>query len=472
MLFCSAAVLLPCFWHRHIQATDLGSHVYNAWLAQLMRQGLAPGMHFVPRTSNVLFDLMLDALFRHFGPIVAERAAVSLAVLVFFWGAFALCSAASGAASWRVSPLLAMFSYGWVFNMGFMNLYISVGASLFALAIIWKGSRWDFLLLIPLSVLIWMAHPTGAAGLICFGLFLLLARKLPPRLHFILVATTALIYLSLLWWATSCRFFWYSGPEHGWTSGADQLNLYGDIYRWVAWAVLLLAGLTILIGIWQQDRKISFRNTWVQLYLLMALVLFTVPAEFIDPSLQVVGFVQYRLSVYAAVLICCLTAMAKPRNWLVAGFSVVAVAFFSLLFYHTSQLEHLEEKVEQAVAHLQPGDRVVATLLPLPGRIHEEHIVDRACIGHCFYLGNYEPTSFQFRTWAAPHNKVAAASGLISFQMQRGIYLVRKEDLPLKEIERCGPQLDDICMYDLNAGELNGQRVLDRLGLPPNTPAY
>ncbi len=28
----SAGLLIPCFWHRRIEAGDLGSHVYNAWL--------------------------------------------------------------------------------------------------------------------------------------------------------------------------------------------------------------------------------------------------------------------------------------------------------------------------------------------------------------------------------------------------------------------------------------------------------
>jgi len=35
----SAAILIPCFWQRHIQAGDLASHVYNAWLAQLVGDG-------------------------------------------------------------------------------------------------------------------------------------------------------------------------------------------------------------------------------------------------------------------------------------------------------------------------------------------------------------------------------------------------------------------------------------------------
>src|SRR5271169_6675008 len=54
----SAAVLLPCFWHHRIVAGDLGSHVYNAWLALLVQRGQAPGVWLTNRWNNVLFDFM------------------------------------------------------------------------------------------------------------------------------------------------------------------------------------------------------------------------------------------------------------------------------------------------------------------------------------------------------------------------------------------------------------------------------
>ena len=44
----SLAVLIPCYWHRYIQAGDLGSHVYNAWLAQMVQQGRGGAQHEGP----------------------------------------------------------------------------------------------------------------------------------------------------------------------------------------------------------------------------------------------------------------------------------------------------------------------------------------------------------------------------------------------------------------------------------------
>ena len=37
----SAALLAPCYWHAQIEAGDLASHVYNAWLGQLIERGQA-----------------------------------------------------------------------------------------------------------------------------------------------------------------------------------------------------------------------------------------------------------------------------------------------------------------------------------------------------------------------------------------------------------------------------------------------
>src|SRR5579859_7499794 len=106
----SGVVLIPCFWQRRIEAGDLSSHIYNAWLAQQIDFGRAPGLTIAPVTTNVLFDLILSGLFRSFGAEAAQRIAVSLVVLIFFWGAFALASATSKAPPWFLAPCLAMLS--------------------------------------------------------------------------------------------------------------------------------------------------------------------------------------------------------------------------------------------------------------------------------------------------------------------------------------------------------------------------
>src|SRR5262252_8090878 len=72
----SMVLLIPCFWHAHIEAGDLGSHVYNAWLAQLAEKGQAPGIIVVRQWNNVLFDIALDRSARLVGWRAAERIVV------------------------------------------------------------------------------------------------------------------------------------------------------------------------------------------------------------------------------------------------------------------------------------------------------------------------------------------------------------------------------------------------------------
>jgi len=140
LLTISALILVPCFWHRHIEAGDLGSHVYNAWLVQLIEHGQAPGLRIAYPSTNILFDSLLSGLAKILGLHAAEILSVAIAVLIFFWGAFALVTAETRRAPWLLTPLLAMVAYGWTFEMGFFNYYISLGLSFFALAILWRGT--------------------------------------------------------------------------------------------------------------------------------------------------------------------------------------------------------------------------------------------------------------------------------------------------------------------------------------------
>ncbi|MGB6596201.1 MAG: hypothetical protein WBE70_03675, partial [Candidatus Acidiferrum sp.] len=108
ILAISTAMIVPCLWHKHIEAGDLASHVYNAWLAQLMEKGQAPGLYFVRQGDNVLVDWMLPHTANLLGFAVAEKIVVSLCVLIFFWGVFSLVVAVSGQPPWFLAPCIAM----------------------------------------------------------------------------------------------------------------------------------------------------------------------------------------------------------------------------------------------------------------------------------------------------------------------------------------------------------------------------
>ncbi len=172
----SVLILIPCFWHRRIEAGDLGSHVYNAWLVTLIEQGRAPGLYVVPQYSNVAVDALLVFFGKWLGFLAAERIVVPLCILVFFWGAFALITAAARKPPWLLTPVLAMVAYGYTFEMGFLNFYLSLGLAFFAIALVWHGNLRHWIAAIPLALLTYLAHPVGLAVLLGFVAFIKLSQ--------------------------------------------------------------------------------------------------------------------------------------------------------------------------------------------------------------------------------------------------------------------------------------------------------
>src|SRR5271168_5088881 len=155
----SAAVLAPCFWHARIEAGDLPSHVYNAWLAQLIEKGQAPGLYFSHQHNNVLFDLAMLHAANVFGFAVAQKIVVPACVLIVFWGVFAFVGVVSGGPPWFLTPCMGMLAYGYVFSMGFMNFYLSIGLACIGLALAWHGGAGNWMAAAVIAPLVYLAHP-------------------------------------------------------------------------------------------------------------------------------------------------------------------------------------------------------------------------------------------------------------------------------------------------------------------------
>src|ERR1700686_1822467 len=73
----SLALLVPCVWHQRIEAGDLASHAYNAWLAQLIEKGKAPGLYIARQWKNVLVDVALLRVGNLVGLSAAQKIVVS-----------------------------------------------------------------------------------------------------------------------------------------------------------------------------------------------------------------------------------------------------------------------------------------------------------------------------------------------------------------------------------------------------------
>ncbi len=461
----SAAVLIPCFWHRRIEAGDLASHTYNAWLVQLIECGQAPGLWLAKQWNNILFDTSLSGLGSLVGLRLAEKICVSAAVLIFFWGAFAMIGAIAQRAPWTLTPCIAMFTYGWTFQQGFLNYYISLGLAFFGIALLQRGRGLERGFVLLLLALAWMAHPLGAALLLGLGFYLLAAAKLDARNQPLLFTGTALLLMQVSnYIVRHYPVFW---PDRGTLqaflthSGADQLLLYSARYRLPVDLLIAFVPICIAMDIYFRRKRheaLSIYALPVQLYGLAFLAGVLLPSAVMLSSYATpVGLLQARLTSVTAVLACCLLCVVRPQKWHFPCFAAIAALFFLFLYSDTGMLNKMEEQIENYASAMPPGQRVIAEIGPNAGsRLLINHMVDRACIGHCFSYGNYEPSSGQFRVRAQGENPFVISDATSIGQIDGGSYAVRADDLPIYGIYRCKINEAGLCMRELKVGERNG----------------
>jgi hypothetical protein len=239
-------LLAPCNWQPRLQAGDLSSHSYSSWLARLIESGRAQGLEAVHQTTNLLFDLVLGGLFKLVGAEAAQRISVSLVVLTFVWGAFALVSAASGRRAWHLMPVIAMMAYSWVFHMGFFNFYLSLGLCFWVLALAWEWKPWRLAAAVPILALAYLAQSlpvVWTGGLLAY---LWLAGRTAPRTRAWMIAASlpAMVLLRALVdrtffaeWSLQ-RIFMTSGAEKSWIFDAKySVVLVGMLLVW-SWCTI------------------------------------------------------------------------------------------------------------------------------------------------------------------------------------------------------------------------------------------
>jgi hypothetical protein len=462
----SALLLIPCYWHRRIAAGDLASHVYNAWLAQLIEKGQAPGLYLAKQWNNVLFDVALLKCANLFGLAAAEKIVVSACVLIFFWGAFALLSAVAQRAPWFLVPCLAMLAYGWTFNVGFFNYYLSLGLGFFATALFWRGRGADLIAGLALGALVLAAHPQGLVWLVGCVSYVMLWRGLPGRAKLLLpVVAVCAIVLARAYLSHRYETYgvWDSfGP--GVYFGNDQLALYSTRYY-------ALSGVALLFGVacFAVDavRRRKAHESWDPLRLPLELYAIVVFATYVLPDVLRlplysgwVGALALRLTTISAVMGLCVLALMQPRKWHALGFGAGAVFFFVFLYQDSGVLNRMEQQAEHLVSALPYGRRVTATIsAPLDSRLpYVVHIVDRACIGRCFSFGNYEPSSGEFRVRVKKGSPIAIEDADASEATESGEYVVQPGDLPMAQLYQCDEHdLTRLCIRTLTAGEANGR---------------
>jgi hypothetical protein len=475
VLLISLLLLIPCLWHAHIEAGDLGSHVYNAWLAELVHQGKAPGVYIAWQFNNVLFDLLLFYSAQLFGLAAAEKIAVSLAVLLFFWGLFALMRAVSCRTPWFLTPCIAMLSYGYIFHMGFMNYYLSLGLASIGLSLVWPARKKGLLAAGVLAPLMLLAHPLGFLWFVGTAAYRLLWRKLTGLGKLLPPAGAVLILLAARRYVahhTGYEVEWRQTPF--WQlNGADQFHVFGERYGWFTLAVGLFFPVATLLALSNRSTRREFRTEGpliLGLYLVSFCTTALLPENLhTDPTGGWIGALVTRLTLVSALFGFCWLALLPRRKWHLFFSLACGAVFFTFLYQDTAFLNRMEAGTESVTKPLPFGTRTLSTIFaPNDYRTIYLHIPDRACIGHCFLVSNYEPSTRQFRIRVEQGSPVATASVDDSEDMQSGTYDVQEEDLPLKQIYQCDAKdLTHICIRDLAEDEKNG-----RLGYHPVTNPF
>src|ERR1017187_1639011 len=465
----SLLFLIPCYWQPRIQAGDLASHIYNSWLSQLIESGRLQGLVMVRQTTNILFDLILSGLFKVVGPEAAQRIAVSLAVLTFAWGAFAFIGAVGGRRPWHLLPSIGMLAYGWVYHMGFFNFYLSLGLCFWGLSMVWDWSARRMAMATPVFVVAYVAHALPVVWAGCLLGYLLIARKLSPRLRVYTIAA-ALGAMVLLHAAISRTMVSRWSPEQiNLTTGLDQVWVFDAKYYGVMVGLLLVWGLLFLNVIQLSGARQVISGIPFQLCAISAAGVFILPTTVLIPGFHhSLAFIAERMSLGVGVCVCALLGAARPRRLEVCSLALVATVFFVFLYRDERALNAFEDRMQDTVATLSPGQRVISALEDPDLRLNAlAHMVDRVCIGHCYSYANYEPSTEQFRIRAEAQNPYVAYSYKQSWELQMGVYVVQESDLPLYQID-----LDEngkMVLKDLKAGEPCGSTEWDPLSetLPP-----
>ena len=436
-LLISLLLLAPCYWQPRLQAGDLSSHIYNAWLAQLIESGRADGLTIVRQTTNVLFDVMLSVLFRWFGAEWAQRIAVSIAVLTFVWGAFGFVSVVARGRAWHLLPCIAMLAYGTVFHMGFFNFYLSMGLCFWAMRLAWEVSPRRLTVAVLLLTLAYVAHALPVVWTIGLLVYAPIARRLSRlgRAHL-----TAAFVLGIAGvHAAMARLFvtQWSPSQLALSTGVDQVWVFDGKYYILLAGLLAVWGLLFLGLVKQRGVREVVGSVPFHLCVIAAATVCVLPGAVLLPGFShSLGYIGERMSLGVAICVCALLAAFPPRALERYAILLVAAVFFGFLYRDERALNALEDRMQDVVSTVPEGARIVVLMHDPELRINPlTHMIDRVCIGRCYSYANYEPCTRQFRVRATRPNPIVVSTYKESWSLQTGEYLPVQQDLPLYAVE-------------------------------------
>jgi hypothetical protein len=382
-------------------------------------------------------------------------------VLFFFWGAFAMLTAAARRAPWFLMPFIALATYGWTFHLGLFNYYISIALAFWGIAIFWRGVGWERLLPLALVPFITLAHALGLLWLVAACAYVGIAELLAVPLQWVLALAGAGIVYAMRLYILHRFGIQDSLGSIAKFNGADQVVLFGDRYYALKTAVIVV---TLAILLVEVIRRVRAKESWrmlmipLQLYAVIEFAVSMLPSGVtISPNLAAVAILTERLTSVAAVMACCILSVVRPQKWHLALTVATASVFFVWVHQDTGTINRVEVRAEQLVRTLPRGSRVMATIFaPEDSRVYIQHMIDRACIGYCFDYGNYEPGTGLFRVRGDQGGAYNLGDYGLAVDMEEGTYVVEPEDLPVYQVYQCSKEdWTALCVTPLHAGEEN-----------------
>jgi hypothetical protein len=347
----SIVLLAPVFWQPRVQAGDLSSHIYNSLTAKSIENGSEQGMVVVRQTTYILFDVMVASLFPIGGAEFAQRVSVSVAVLVFVWGAFRFIGVVAGKQPWHLIPCIAMLAYGWVFHMGFFNFYLSLGLCFWALSMAWNWRARGLACAVPLIALAYVAHVMPVVWAVGLGLYQLAASRLSPRGRIYVTAAWLLAMIGLHALVGETMVAKWSPQQIRVATGADQVWIFDGKYYVVLIGLLVLWSLLFLDLVRHRGAREVVGSIPFQFCVISAAAVFILPTTVLLPGFHhSLVFIAERMSLGVGVCVCALLGAVSPRMFQRYALIAVAIVFFGFLYRDEKLHNANEDRMDGAVA--------------------------------------------------------------------------------------------------------------------------
>jgi hypothetical protein len=248
------------------------------------------------------------------------------------------------------------------------------------------------------------------------------------------------------------------------TTGLDQIWIFDSKYYALRMALLFLWIILFLNLVRSSDVRHVVGGIPFQLCAFSAAAVFILPTSILIPGYRhALAYIAERMSLGVGICFCALLACARPRRFERGAILAIAILFFAFLYRDELALNSFEDRMQETVAALPAGQRVISAIDDPGLRVNAlAHVIDRACIGHCYSYANYEPSTAQFRIRVDAENPYVANSYQDSWLMQVGMYVVKDRDLPLYQVDLNAS--GQLVVNSLRAGHACGSTKWDVLG--------